>query len=1665
VSMKTLESLSDTSPTVEQVEKAMLKMESCYDALVSANDAVISQLAEDCPEEELAVQINYLDDVNKARSKITPVIKNILTSVSPVSLPSPVIQPAINTPKCYLERLKVPVFSGNIREYPSWKCAFQNAMTKYCPDEEEQIQRLKDAVKSDAHKEILHCMSVDSAFVLLDQNYGNNDELMHLLLRDVKTLKPIKNSNSSSLKSFASDIRSFIIRITDLGKVHDLKADYVILDLLDKLPSEEQYKFKVYCRDKTLTRSMESLANWLSEEAQLRAGCLDSAGSARTSDSRGGQSARQPSNAGGFSSHAASGPPTKPPSGAGKPCLLGCESYHALRDCAVFKGKDVNDRWKIVKEYKCCFSCLKTGHQTAKCFSKIICSVSNCKRNHNVLLHNDHAVASCVNTVNCGNLPVVMIDVYDEFDVAHKALAMIDSGSQQSLVRKAFVNKLRMRGSPLRDLQIQVAGGGGHVERSRDYQMRVSAVGASERVYDISAMSLENVCGDISPVDPSVFTTYPHLADVANCIHQGGGTVDLLIGTNFPMVFKDISISQSSQPGDPLAKETPLGWVLLGDLSHCDESAYRVNHVSVIPEPNIARMFDVDSLGVKPTRACTCTDSELAETSFIQHIQKNVGFLPDGRIEMRMPWKPGQPSFPDNRSMAKQRLESLERKLMRSGKSDVYNEEIQKLVDSEFCVRLKPDEVDWTKPFWLLPHRAVERPDASSTQVRIVFDSAAEFGGICLNDALEKGPNYLNELFKVLVGWREEEIAYSGDIRKMFNMIAIHPDDQPFHRFLWRDCNTTKEPSVYQWTRLSFGDKSSPDLACSAIRMLASKNADENPLAKEALVEHTYMDDIVDSTGDIATAQQTIKEVERVLKDGCFAVKTWHSNDPRADRCSEEKVTSVLGHTWDKERDVISLKNKQDKEVPEMLTKRRVLGIIAQSWDPLGLIGPSMIKLKIEMQNLWAHGYAWDEALPPHLNQHWTELFSALPDIQAFQTCRSLKPPNAVGLPQLHGFSDGGEYGYGSCIFMRWCCSDGTIECRLVAAKPFVAPLKRKTIPRLELMGCVTLVRLAESVISALRTPFARLVLWSDSSTALSWIRSSARTFKPFVGVRVAEIQESFDPMLWRYVPSECNPADALTKGIDAAQLESWHQGPVFLQQLENDWPEREELSRSDTDDPERKPVKIAAAKVVDDILEPFLERTHDWQTLRRLVAQWLRFIANCQRERQDRRIGPISPEELQQAELCIFRLVQQNLQPDSETFAALQPIKDDDGLWRARGRLELAERLPYDVRHPILLPNNHRVTRMLLDYLHKSLGHPGHKRLIDEARQKFWIPGLRDLAKSTKCLPCRRRRRPLGGQQMGPLPPFRVEPDTAPFANTSVDLFGPLQVKVARKTLDKAYGCLFTCLTTRAVHTELVMSESTDEFLMGLRRFTALRGWPKFIFSDNGTNFVGAQAYLRDVVQNWNTEKIKHECAEKGTEFEWKFNCPTASHMNGAVESLIKSVKQAIDGSFGFTSYTERQWTTILYEVSHLVNSRPLYPSSDDVLDAPPITPNSILLGTGITVPQPRREERVNPRHLNHAVQQRVQLFWEQWMRHFAPSLVSRSKWYQPRSDVSVGDLCVLLDPYRPRAVWALALVEEVFPSSDGLVRKVKVKTRTGSYMRPIHKLCVIATCDELTQ
>ena len=1255
-----------------------------------------------------------------------------------------------------------------------------------------------------------------------------------------------------------------------------------------------------------------------------------------------------------------------------------------------------------------------------------------------------------------------------------------DTGSNTSLLSKRAAKLLGLSG-PQTHLTMNLAGGQKRAEASEVLNIEIESPADKDIRKTLQVYTVRKPCSSAKTVSKKSLENYPHLRPIVDKLHLAGGTVDLFIGTDFVDAFVDIHTT-NGHPGEPIAKRNCFGWYILGQVGPETEFDARIHSVdvgTVSAVDDIKTLIQQDLLGVRPTELCTCRENVLRENKFVKALSATTTLV-NGRVQIKMPWKDIGPPRRSNYDIALKRMYAAEKSFKKRECIEIVDDEVQKLVDQGFVVKIPTEQVDHSLPEWYLPLQAVFTPD-KTTKVRLVFDSSSKgHDGLSLNDHLEKGPNYINSLANVLIAWRWNTIAYAGDVRKMFNQVVVHPDDQIYHRFLWRR-NRNDHPTVYQWLRLNFGDKPAPDIASNAINTLAKSSQSEFPEASEELQKRAYVDDIGGSRSTPEEAKYITSTIDKVLEKGQFQIKTRNSNSTEVDQTGGERYTDLLGHKWEKQEDTVALKKDSIVKPTKEFTKRACLALLAQVWDPIGLVAPVTLKFRMDLQELWSAGYSWDDILSEPTQQKWNENAEAMNQLLTFEFDRKLKPVDAVGEPQVHGFADGTELGYGAVIFLRWELLSGEYRCEPVMVKPFVAPLKKKTIPRLELLGCLTLTRLYETCKEAL--DFVNFkdydkILWVDSQTVLSWIRTPPREFRPFVSVRVAEIQETVGTENFRYIRSKYNPADALTRGITPAELECWRSGPSFLKLPETQWPQfQEELALGPHQEckdalKERKDAKkvkqdhkenenagnFLAAAVIQETIDKnsvfyyMLKHFSSFTKIRRIVALVRRFPQIARRRAVPK--GPLTVRELRDSESQLIKWSQLHLDASllDETLIA-KP--DEEGLIRAHGRLENIRSLPRDMRNPVILPKN-QLAILLLRHLHNKRGHCGCKSLMHEARWKYWMIGLRKMAKSVvnECVICRKQRKKPLDQLMGQLPKLRVTCGFPPFSNTAMDMFGPLQIKLNRRTHKEAQVIIFTCTTSRAIHLELVTDKTSTSFLMAFRRFACLRGHPNLCWSDCGTNFVGAQEHLREIMREWDVPKIQSILSEEFTcDFQWQWNTPRASHQNGVVESLIRSVRQAMSCICRDESFSEEQWRTFLAEVTYMVNSRPLYPSSDNIWEGPPITPNDLIIGQHTLLPQPEQEDRVNPRDLLRSVQNRIGDFWTCWMKYFAPTLLPRNKWFKKRENLRAGDLVLELNPNRKRSQWTMALVVSTYPGKDGLTRKVRIKTKNGEYDRPIHK------------
>lgn len=321
-----------------------------------------------------------------------------------------------------------------------------------------------------------------------------------------------------------------------------------------------------------------------------------------------------------------------------------------------------------------------------------------------------------------------------------------------------------------------------------------------------------------------------------------------------------------------------------------------------------------------------------------------------------------------------------------------------------------------------------------------------------------------------------------------------------------------------------------------------------------------------------------------------------------------------------------------------------------------------------------------------------------------------------------------------------------------------------------------------------------------------------------------------------------------------------------------------------------------------------------------------------------------------------------------------------------------------------------------------------------------------------------------ISNQLMANLPTIRTNPSVA-FGRIGVDYAGPINIRSRlgrNPVITKAYICVLICLITRAVHLELVSDAITTAFIAAFRRFTSRKGTPNLVLSDNGTNFVGANNYIKTVLKFNNDHAAEYM---KEFNINWKFITPLAPHHGGIYEAAVKSTKHNLIRVIGDETWSFEELSTLLAQIEACLNSRPLSAITDDPTDLVALTPAHFLIGRPfVAVPDAGNLINEKDYRLNRweKVQKMTQLFWQRWKMEYLMTLTHRSKWNKMSRNIRINDLVVVKDDNATPTRWKFARVLETYPGIDGMVRSVKIQTSTGTYNRPITKLGVLISAEE---
>ena len=417
-----------------------------------------------------------------------------------------------------------------------------------------------------------------------------------------------------------------------------------------------------------------------------------------------------------------------------------------------------------------------------------------------------------------------------------------------------------------------------------------------------------------------------------------------------------------------------------------------------------------------------------------------------------------------------------------------------------------------------------------------------------------------------------------AEIEKMFHQVRVKPEDCEALLFMWWPGGDIEQNSVDpEMVVHLFGATSSPSCCSYALRKTAEDDQGNfSNMTIDTVRYNFYVDDCLKSLPTTEKALEVVKELPALLACGGFRLTKWVSNEksvthhvPTSERASTvdldlERLPTerALGLEWNVEEDSFGFRCGTVK----VETSRGILSYVASLYDPLGLAAPMALLAKRILQEHCRLGRGWHEELPEQVLEPWQAWESDFQVLTSVKLPRCYEPAEFKDIKsiELHHFADASVSGYGTASYLRFADVEERIHCSLVMGKSRVAPLKTVTVPRLELTAATLAVKVYKQLCEELQLAVDRVVLWTDSTVVLRYLRNTTRRFQSFVANRLQFIQDSTTSSQWRHVPTHANPADLASRGIHGLgtdqgrrQMQFWLKGPQFLWEEERKWPEQ----------------------------------------------------------------------------------------------------------------------------------------------------------------------------------------------------------------------------------------------------------------------------------------------------------------------------------------------------------------------------------------------------------------------------------------------------------------------------------------------------------------------------
>ena len=916
-----------------------------------------------------------------------------------------------------------------------------------------------------------------------------------------------------------------------------------------------------------------------------------------------------------------------------------------------------------------------------------------------------------------------------------KVRALIDPGSQITVIQKNLATKLGLRG-PTRTLKIGTSGAQ-TITFSNMMVVNFQLASLNEEFiteYDVEAITMPKVTCNIGKItiDPKKFN---HLKDIKfteelPMTNNTSTTVELLIGEPITThLFKKMILGDIGQPA---ATIYDIGACLSGTANPKDKENQQTNIYATVeiceeedPIEEIKQWFTLENVGIEDP---TTSNQLTAEQQRAEELMEKYTYYDKDKkcYNTRLLWI-DEPIQYTNFRRASATATRMVKRFSKETEGEAWtsiNSVYQTNLDLGIAEPVPSQDLKKTENFHYICMSMVFKPESTTTPVRPVYNANQEFGEekISFNKKLLEGPNYLPQLPALLIKFRYYQTVALLDISKLYSRIRLPVEDAEYQRFFWANekmgpNDTQATLKAYRQTRLIFGSRSSPFQA----QWVLKKHAETHQ--NFYLKNFTYLDDIFVGDQDAKKVEEELKILIQILEEGDFPAQKIVSNNPQVLKDLEESKKGptddhkIYGQKWDMKNDQLTLNFKKENipVIEKTFTKRECLSQIMKLYDLTGIIQPYHLKAKLIFQKSCELKLGWDEELPNPLQENFQKWIKELHLLEKVTIKRCFLSPSGGQICYLASFSDSSNVGLGVNVYVVSTDPEGRLHSELVFCKAKVLPLKQKyTTPRSELAAAQLNARAANYVADALTIVLGykpKIYFFSDSEITLYRLKNQAETYKVWVANRLKVIQESTNIEDWKKVDTAENPADISSRGMDLSELrnsELFFHGPKWLTnqqvQFKNVGEMTQENISLDADEVKKTfqmkgpqmNVLFASVEGEDDMLKEVLNRHNNWKKSINIIA-WIRRFWNNLKQKVDQQNQNKSSDQSRKMTLRHHKKQKKPMQINYEEYY-LNPeevTSTEDLLFKYAQSGEFANEISL-LSEGAEVPNNSKIKKLL---------------------------------------------------------------------------------------------------------------------------------------------------------------------------------------------------------------------------------------------------------------------------------------------------------------------------------------------------------------------------------